>query len=156
MAVEVVAGVAAAGGLGDQLGGQRRQDAGLIFGLGGKQAGAAVGLEVEHGPQFGEDVQAVQAQVVGLPAGGEGGGEVAVAGPVDLVDPAAQPGDRVGAAGGREFPPGRSRIGAVAAGGVDVICEVGGQAGEVPVQDVEPGAELGDLLTVGGELVQDC
>ena len=84
------------------------------------------GLEVQDGPQAGQDVQAVQAQVVGLPAGREGGGEVAVAGAVDLLDPAAQPGDGVVAVGGREFPPGGGRVGLVAAGVVAVIGEVGG------------------------------
>ena len=49
--------------------------------------GAAAGLEVEHGPQLGQHVQAVQAQRVLLPARAEGGSELAVAGPVDLLDP---------------------------------------------------------------------
>ena len=75
-----VAGVAAAAGLGAELFGQGGQDAGLVFGLGRDQAGAADGLQVQHGPQFGQDVQAVQAQVVGGPAGAEPGGQVPVAG----------------------------------------------------------------------------
>ena len=57
----------------------------------------AGGLEVQDRPQAGGDVQGVQAQVVGGPAGAEGGGQVAVAGPVDLVHPGAQPGDRLAA-----------------------------------------------------------
>ena len=56
-------------------------------------AGVRLGLQVEDGPQLGQDVQAVQAQVVGGPAGAQGGGQVAVAGLVDLLDPGAQPGD---------------------------------------------------------------
>jgi hypothetical protein len=106
--------VAAAGGLGDQLGGQGGQDAGLAFGLGRQDPEGAFGLEVEDGPQVGQDVQAVWAQVVRPPAGGEGGGQLAVAGPVDLLDPGVQPGDGFGPVGGRELPPGRRRARAVA------------------------------------------
>ena len=49
-----VAGVAAAVGLGAELVGQGGQDAGLVFGLGGEQAGAAGGLQVQHRPQLGQ------------------------------------------------------------------------------------------------------
>ena len=108
--------VGAAGGLGHQLGGQGGQDAGLVFGLGRQQAGGAVGLEVQDRPQGGRDVQGVQAQVVGFPAGREGGGQVAVAGAVDLLDPGAEPGQGFGAVGGREPPPRRGRVGLVAVG----------------------------------------
>ena len=63
--------MAAAGGLGGQLGGDGGEDAGLVLGLGGQQVGAGggVGVEVEGGPQPAEDVQAVQAQLVLRPAG---------------------------------------------------------------------------------------
>src|SRR5690348_5154786 len=108
--------VAAAGGLGVQLGGQGGQDAGLVFGLGGDQAGGASGLEVQHGPQGGGDVQGVQAQVMGGPAGSEGGGEVAVAGAVDLLDPAAELGDGLAAVLAGQGPPGGSKAGLVTGG----------------------------------------
>ena len=67
-----VAGVAAAVGLDAELVGQGGQDAGLVFGLGGDQGGAAGGLQVQHRPQLGCDVQPVQAQVVGWPSRGRG------------------------------------------------------------------------------------
>ncbi len=72
--------MAAAAGLGHQLGGQSGQDAGLVFGVGGQQPGGALRLEAEHQPQAGQHVQAVQAQVVRGLAGGEGSGQVPVAG----------------------------------------------------------------------------
>jgi hypothetical protein len=92
----------------------------------------AAGLEVQHRPQAGGDVQGVQAQVVGGPAGAEGGGEVAVAGPVDLLDPAAQPGDRLLPVIGAELPPGRGGVRLVAVGVLvgRVGAGAGGQAGE--------------------------
>ena len=111
---EVGQGVAAAGGFGGQLGGQGGQDAGLVFGLGRQGPRGAFGLEVQDGPQVGQDVQAVQAQVVRAPAGGEGGGQVAVAGAVDLLDPGLEAGDGFGPVGGRELPPRRRRARAVA------------------------------------------
>ena len=49
-----VAGVAAAVGLDAELVGQGGQDAGLVFGLGGDQGGAAGGLQVQHRPQLGQ------------------------------------------------------------------------------------------------------
>ena len=125
-----------------------------------------LGLEVEDRPQAGQDVQAVQAQVVGGPAGGDGGGQVAVAGAVDLLDPGVQAGDGFVAFGGRELPPCRGRVGVVAAG---VGGELGGQVGDLPVQGLEPGedggvvfervadagdqvGELGQPLAEGGEV----
>ena len=72
--MDALAGVAAARCLGHELGGQSGQDTGLVLGLGGQEPGIAPGLEIEHGPQVGEDVEPVQAQVVGGPAGAEGGG----------------------------------------------------------------------------------
>ena len=64
------------------------------------------------------------------PAGAEGGGEVAVAGPVDLLHPGAQPGDGFGPVVGRELPPARGRVGLVAVGVV--------AAGSGPVRAVRP------------------
>ena len=119
-------------------------------------AGVRSGLEVEHGPQVGQDVQAVQAQVVGGPAGAEGGGQVAVAGLVDLLDPGAEPGDGLLAVAGGEFPPGGRRAGLVAAGiltGGGVGGQAGEQGGEGGVVRGFAGVELGELLTAGGELV---
>ena len=118
--------------------GEGGQDAGLVFGLGGQQPGGAGGLEVQDGPQAGQDVQAVQAQIVGGPAGADLGGQVAVAGAVDLLDPGLQAGDGFLAFGGREFPPGRSRVGLVSAG---VGGELGGQFGDLPVERFEPGQD---------------
>ena len=139
--------MAAGGGLGHQLGGQGGQDAGLVFGLGGQQLGGALGLEVEDRPQAGQDVQAVQAQVVGGPAGGDGGGQVAVAGAVDLLDPGVQAGDGLVAFGGGELPPGRGRVRVVAAG---VGGELGGQVGDLPVQGLEPGQDGGVVFEACG------
>ena len=139
--------MAAGGGLGHQLGGEGGQDAGLVFGLGGQQLGGALGLEVEDGPQAGQDVQAVQAQVVGGPAGGDGGGQVAVAGAVDLLDPGVQAGDGFVAFGGGELPPCRGRVGVVAVG---VGGELGGQVGDLPVQGLEPGQDGGVVFEACG------
>lgn len=61
--------MAAAVGLDAELVGQGGQEAGLVLGLGGDQPGAAAGLQVQHRPQFGQDVECVQAQVVLIPAG---------------------------------------------------------------------------------------
>ena len=112
----------------------------------------------DHRPD--SDVQGVQAQVVGGPAGAEGGGEVAVAGPVHLVHPGPQPGDRLLPGLRAELPPARGRIRLIATGIVAdrVGAEVGGQAGEQPGQGGVVGGfagiEPGDLLPLGGELVQ--
>ena len=112
----------------------------------------------DHRPRG--DVQGVQAQVVGGPARAEGGGQVAVAGPVDLVHPGAQPGDRLLPVVRGELPPARGRAGLVAAGVVRgrVGAGAGGQAGEQPGQGGVVGGfagiEPGDLLALGGELVQ--
>jgi hypothetical protein len=88
--------VTAALGFGLELIGQGGQDADLVFGLGGQQDRGPQGLQVQDRPQGGRDVQRVQAQVVRFPARAERGGQVAVAGPVDLLDPGAQPGDGFG------------------------------------------------------------
>ena len=122
--------------------------------------GVRSGLEVEHRPQVGQDVQAVQAQVVRAPAGAEGGGQVPVAGLVDLLHPGVQPGDGFLAVGGRELPPRWRR-----AGTVSVRVGVGGsglgelgQGGRVLAQGVADAGdqvgELGELLVVVGELLQ--
>ena len=106
----------AALGFGLELVGQGGQDAGLVFGLGGQQDRGPQRLQVQDRPQAGRDVQHVQAQVMRLPARAERGGQVAVAGPVDLLDPGAQPGDGFGSCVGREVPPLRRRFGVVAVG----------------------------------------
>ena len=143
-----------------QLGGQGGQDAGLVFGLGGQQHVVAAGLEVQHRPQAGGDVQGVQAQVVGGPAGAEGGGQVAVAGPVDLLHPGAQPGDRLLPVIRAELPPARRRVRLVSAGilvgrvGAGAGGQAGEQAGQGGVVGGFAGIEPGDLLALGGELVQ--
>ena len=78
-------------GFGRHLLGEGGQDPGLVFGLGGQHGGGAGGLQVEHRPQLGEDVDPVQAQGVLVPARAQDGGELPVAGPVHLLHPAAQP-----------------------------------------------------------------
>ena len=170
--------MAAAVGLDAELVGQGGQDAGLVLGLGGHQAGAAAGLQVQHRPQLGCDVQPVQAQVVLIPAGAEGGGQVPVAGPVDLLDPGPQPGDRFLPVVGRQLPPRRCRPWAVAVrfrvglagsgelgeGGRVVLqgaADAGGLVGELGELSADrgvmlglAGVEPGDLLAVSGEPVQ--
>ena len=144
------------GGFEPELAGEGGQDAGLVFGLGGQQRGGTVRLQVQDGPQLGQDVQAVQAQVVGGPAGAQGGGQVAVAGLVDPLDPAAQPGDGLLAVAGGEFPPGGRRAGLVAAGiltGTGAGGQAGEQRGQGGVVRGFAGVEPGELLTAGGELV---
>jgi hypothetical protein len=143
--------VAAAAGLGPQLAGQGGQDAGLVFGLGRYQPGAAAGLQVQRRPQLGQDVEGVQAQVVLLPAGAEAGGQVPVAGPVDLLHPGAQPGDWLPAICGRQLPPRRRRCGTVPAGfGVGWAgCGEPGEGGRVVLQRA---ADAGGLAGEFGEL----
>ena len=94
-------GVAAAAGLVGHLLGRGGQQAGLPFALGGEDAGGAARAEVEHGPQLAEPVEEVQAQGVLLPARQQRGGDLPVAGPVDLIDPGAE-----SAEGGVAFRPG--------------------------------------------------
>ena len=139
-------------GLGAELVGQGGQDAGLVFGLGGDQGGAAGGLQVQHRPQLGCDVQPVQAQVVGGPAGAEAGGQVPVAGPVDLLDPGPQPGDGFRPVGGRQLPPRRCWLGAVTVGVRVGLAGCGelGERGSVLLYDVAEGGGL------AGELGQPC
>jgi hypothetical protein len=146
--------VTAALGFGLELVSQGGQDAGLVFGLGGQQDRGPHGLLVQDRPEAGRDVQGVQAQVVRFPARAEGGGQVAVAGPVDLLDPGAQPGDGFGSCVGQQVPPLRCRFGlvAVGVGGVD---GGGGELGEGGGVFVQGAVEPSDLLVVGGELVQD-
>jgi hypothetical protein len=104
--------------------------------------------------------QGVQAQVVGGPARAEGGGQVAVAGPVDLLDPGAQPGDRFLPCVRAELPPARGRVRLVSAGILlgEVGAGAGGQAGEQAGQGGVVGGLAGiepaDLLPLGRQLVQ--
>ena len=73
-----------------------------------------------------------------VPAGAEGGGEVAVAGAVDLLDPGAEAGQGFLAFGPVEFPPPRrwDRLVFLAAGVVAFGCRDGS----------EPGGEGANLL----------
>jgi hypothetical protein len=131
-----VARVAAAGGFQPELIGQGRQDAGLVFGLRREQPGGAAGLKIQDGPQAAEDVQAVQAQVVTLPAGPEGVGQVPVAGPVHLLYPGMELRDRFGPFSRSQLPPCRRGAGPVAAG---TLAGGGGRVGGLPVQALDPG-----------------
>ena len=70
-----------------------------------------------------------------FPAGAEGGGEVAVAGPVDLFDPGAQPVQGFLAFGPFEFPPPRAGsrlvgVVVVVACGVCCPCKPCGEGGD--------------------------
>ena len=87
-----------------------------------------------------------------FPARAEGGGQVAVAGPVDLLDPGAQPGDGFGSCVGREVAPLRRGVGVICVG---VGAVRGGELGEDGGVLVQGAAEPGELLAVGSELVQD-
>ena len=66
-----------------------------------------------------------------VPAGAEGGGEVAVAGAVDLLDPGAEAGQGFLAFGPVEFPPPwrRDRLVLLAAGVVAFGCRDGSEPG---------------------------
>ena len=98
---------------------------------------------------------------MGFPAGGQGGGQVPVAGPVYLVHPAAQPGERLLPGVGGQGPPGRGRAGLVAAGlrsgrvRGKAVGQAGEQGGQRGVMAGLAGVEPGELLTVSGELVHD-
>jgi hypothetical protein len=132
-----------------ELIGQGGQDAGLVFGLGRQQPGGAAGLKIQDGPQAAEDVQAVQAQVVALPAGAQGGGQVPVAGPVHLLYPGLQPRDRLLPFGVGELPPCRGRTGTETAGalvGGGGPVELGGHVGDLSVRAFEPGQ--GSLVVI--------
>lgn len=95
--------------------GPLRAHAGLVLSLSGQQPRAAARLEVEHGPQFGKDVQPVKAQIEGLSLGNpEPCGQVPVSRPVDLLHPGPQPGNRLAVFCGGELPPHRCRSGAIA------------------------------------------
>ena len=78
-----------------------------------------------------------------------------VAGLVDPLDPAAEPGDGLPAVVGGEFPPGGRRAGLVA-DGILTRTGAGGQAGEQRGQGGVvrgfAGVEPGELLMAGGEL----
>ena len=102
-------GVLAAGGFEVELFGEGGEEPGLPFGLAGEGGWLAFGGEVEDGPEFHEPVESVEAEQVLVPARAEGGGEMAVAGAVDLLDPGAEPAQGFLAFGSVEFPPPRSR-----------------------------------------------
>ena len=97
--------VLAASRLAGHLVGGCGQEAGVPFGLGGEGTAVAFGGEVKQGPQFAEPVEGEKARGVVFPAGGEDGGELAVAGPVDVLDPAPQPVYGRILFGAVEFPP---------------------------------------------------
>ena len=106
----------AAGGFEVHLFGESGEKPGLPFGLAGDGRGGAVGGKVEERPEFHEPVQAVETEWVLVPAGAEGGGEVAEAGAVDLLDPGSQPGKSLFTfVAGELPPPGRWRwlVGAI-------------------------------------------
>jgi hypothetical protein len=84
---------------------------------------------------------------VGLPAGTEGGSQVAIAGAVDLLDPGADPGQRFAALVDWELPPLRHRVGGVVGRGI-------GGLSQDPLEVLHGAVEPGDLLAVGGELVE--
>ena len=83
-----------------------------------------------------------------VPAGAEGGGEVAVAGAVDLLDPGAEPGQGFLAFASVELPP---------AGGRDGLVSSSLSASPPAVRHCgEPGGQGGDLLVEAVEGVQQC
>ena len=86
--------------------------------------------------------------------GRQGGGEVPVAGPVHLLDPGTQPGDGFCPAVGRELPPFRRRLGVVTVR-AGAVRGSAGELGEGGCVLLEHPAVPGDLLAMGGELVQD-
>src|SRR5216684_7387290 len=136
-------GVLAAGGFEVHLLGEGGEQAGLPFGLAGEERCASFAGEVEDGPEFHEPVEPVQAQQVLFPAGSEGGGEVPVAGPVDLLDPGTQPHAGFLTVRAAEFPPPRGGHGLVRlAVLVDALDgrharELGGEGGDLLVETVE-------------------
>src|SRR6266702_5690094 len=95
-------------------------------------------------------------------AGGEGGGQVAVAGAVDLLDPGLEAGDGFGPVGGRELPPRRRREGAVAVRvgvgrrGVGELFQGGLVLAEGVADAGDEFGELGELVVVVGELLERC
>jgi hypothetical protein len=137
--------VLAASGFEAHLLGEGGEQARLPFALAGDRPDGAVGRQVEQGPQLHEPVEAVEAQCVLVPAGTEGGGEVTIAGAVDLLDPGSQPGETFLAFVAGELPPPGSRCGAigVAVSTVRVArprCgfgEAGDQGGDLLVKAVE-------------------
>ena len=80
-----------------------------------------------------------------VPAGAEGGGEVTIAGAVDLLDPGSQPGEALLAFVAGELPPLGSRCGAIGvvvstvgvAGLRRGFGEAGDQGGDLLVKAVE-------------------
>src|SRR5207244_2490687 len=76
------------------------------------------------------------------------GGQVPVAGPVNLLDPGPQPGDRFRTVGGCQLPPRRCRPGAVTAGvgvGLAGRGEVGERGSVLSYDAAEGGGLVGEL-----------
>ena len=138
---EAAVPVLAVGCFAGHLGGGRGEQPGLPLGLGGERAGGAFRAEVQDRPELTEPVEGEQAQRMAVPAGRQRGGEVAVAGLVDLLDPRAEPVDRCSRSGSRQLPPARCRLGPVGQG---VRSGVGAEAGDVP-------GKAGDLLVEPAE-----
>jgi len=111
--------MAAASGFGGHQVGQRGEHPGRVFGLPVQQGDRPTALEVENGMQLSCYVKAVQAQVVGLPAGAEPGREMPEAGPVHLLDEAAEPADLGFARLAGQVPPAGSGPGQVDPRGSD-------------------------------------
>ena len=113
-------------------------------------AGVRPGCRYSTRPQLGEQVEPVQAQRVLFPAWSEGGGELPVAGPVHLGDPAAEPVQRVLAVLAVQLPPPRRRHWPVAVPVLGVRIRVAGRAAEAGEQFRELGQLPGGLLVVAG------
>src|SRR6266566_1913180 len=103
------------------------------------------------------DVKAVQAQVVGLPAGAEPGREMPEAGPVYLLDEAAEPADLGLARLAGEVPPAGSGPGQVDPRGSLLVGQYlgnpGRQRGQGILECLEPCGLLGLLTDIGAELM---
>lgn len=97
--------VIAAGSFEVELFGEGWKEAGLPLGLAGESRGVAVLSEAEDRPEFHEPVEAIQAEGVLDPAWADGFGDVAIAGPVNLLDPGAQSAEGLFTLGPAEFPP---------------------------------------------------
>jgi len=163
-------GMLAAGGLDVHLLGQGRKEAGLPFGLAGEDGCVSRGAEVEGGPQFHEPVEPVEAERVLFPAGAEGGGQVAIAGPVDLLDPGAEAGKRLFTFITFELPPpgsagGLARVAVPpAVAGCRHAGQLRGEASHLLVESVERtedgrlpcGRSVGCVSTVAGFGEMSC
>jgi hypothetical protein len=107
--------------------------------------------------QFGGDVEAVQAQVVGCPAGAEPGGEVAEAGLVHVLDEAAEPADLGLACLAGEVPPAGGGPRGVGAGRSLLVGkhlgDPGRQRGQRLLQCLEPRGPLSLLADVSAQVL---